>query len=74
MIETHVSSPIRSASASGPMGWLKPSFAMVSIASGLGDAVLQRVHGLVDVRHENAVGDEAREIVRLGRRLPQLSR
>ena len=34
MIATHVSRPIRSASASGPIGWLKPSFAIVSIASG----------------------------------------
>ena len=33
MIETHVSRPIRSASASGPSGWLSPSFAIVSIAS-----------------------------------------
>jgi hypothetical protein len=33
MIATHVSSPIRSASASGPIGWAKPSFAIVSIAS-----------------------------------------
>ena len=34
MIATQVSSPIRSASASGPIGWAKPSFAIVSIASG----------------------------------------
>ena len=34
MIATQVSSPIRSASASGPMGCAKPSFAIVSIASG----------------------------------------
>ncbi len=34
MIATHVSSPIRSASASGPMGCAKPSLAIVSIASG----------------------------------------
>ena len=34
MIATHVSSPIRSASASGPIGCAKPSFAIVSIASG----------------------------------------
>ena len=33
MIETHVSRPIRSASASGPSGCAKPSFAIVSIAS-----------------------------------------
>src|SRR5205814_365419 len=33
MIATHVSRPIRSARASGPIGWLKPSFAIVSIAS-----------------------------------------
>ena len=34
MIATQVSSPIRSASASGPIGCAKPSFATVSIASG----------------------------------------
>jgi len=34
MIATHVSRPIRSASASGPSGWAKPSSAIVSIASG----------------------------------------
>ena len=34
MIATHVSRPIRSASASGPIGCAKPSFATVSIASG----------------------------------------
>jgi hypothetical protein len=34
MIATHVSRPIRSASASGPIGCAKPSFAIVSIASG----------------------------------------
>ena len=33
MIETHVSRPIRSASASGPIGCANPSFAIVSIAS-----------------------------------------
>ena len=33
MIETHVSRPMRSASASGPIGCANPSFAMVSIAS-----------------------------------------
>src|SRR2546423_208675 len=34
MIATHVSRPIRSASASGPIGCAKPSLAIVSIASG----------------------------------------
>ena len=34
MIATQVSRPIRSASASGPIGCAKPSFAIVSIASG----------------------------------------
>ena len=66
MIATQVSRPIRSASASGPIGWLKPSFAIVSIASGLGDALHQRVGGLVDERHQDPVGDEAGEVARLG--------
>src|SRR5438105_2185400 len=34
MIATHVSRPMRSASASGPIGCANPSFAIVSIASG----------------------------------------
>ena len=33
MIARQVSSPIRSASASGPIGWFMPSFITVSIAS-----------------------------------------
>ena len=74
MIDTQVSRPMRSASASGPMGWLKPSFAIVSIASGSATPSGERVHGLVDERHEDAVGDEAREVVRLGRCLAELSR
>ena len=74
MIATHVSRPIRSASASGPIGWAKPSFAIVSIASGLGDAVVERPDRLVDERHQDAVRDEAGEVVRLGRRLAELAR
>src|SRR2546425_1217943 len=34
-IARHTSSPIRSASANGPRGWLIPSFMTVSIASGV---------------------------------------
>ena len=74
MIATHVSRPIRSASASGPSGWAKPSLAIVSIASGLGDAVVQRPDGLVDERHQDPVRDEAGEVVRDGRRLAELAR
>src|SRR6266850_1931122 len=33
MIERQVSSPMKSASSSGPIGWLAPSFIAVSIAS-----------------------------------------
>ena len=55
MIATHVSRPIRSASASGPIGCAKPSFATVSIASALGDALHQRVRRLVEERHQDPV-------------------
>ena len=74
MIATHVSSPIRSASASGPIGCVKPSFAIVSIASALRDPVVQRPHRLVDEWHQDAVRDEAGEVVRLGGCLPELAR
>ena len=72
MIATHVSRPIRSASASGPIGCAKPSFAHVSIAR-LRHALHQRVRGLVDERHQDAVRDEAGEVVRLGRGLAQVA-
>ena len=65
MIATHVSSPIRSASASGPIGCAKPSFAIVSIASGSATPSMQRVRRLVDERHQDPVRDEAGEVVRL---------
>ena len=68
MIATHVSRPIRSASASGPIGCAKPSFAIVSIASGSATPSMQRVRRLVDERHQDPVRDEAGEVARLGRR------
>ena len=74
MIATQVSSPIRSASASGPIGCAKPSFAIVSIASGSRDAFHQRVRRLIDERHQDPVRDEAREVVRLGRLLAEIPR
>ena len=40
----------------------------------LGDAFQQRVRGLVDERHQDAVRDEAREVVRLGRLLAEIAR
>ena len=39
----------------------------------LGDALHQRVRGLVEERHQDPVRDEAREVVRLGRRLPEVA-
>ena len=39
---------------------------------GLGDALQQRVRGLVDERHQDAIGDEAREVARLGGRLAEV--
>ena len=73
MIARQVSSPIRSASASGPIGWFIPSFMTVSIASRVADALYQAVDRLVDHRHQHAVGDEARIVVRLARVLPSRS-
>ena len=40
----------------------------------LGDAVVQRVGGLVDERHQDPVRDEAREVVRFGRHLAEVAR
>ena len=40
----------------------------------LGHALVQRVGGLVDERHQDPVGDEAGKVARLGRRLPELDR
>src|SRR4029079_10275311 len=80
MIATQVSRPIRSASASGPIGCAKPSFAIVSIASGSATpssrayALLEGVRRLVDEGHQDAVRDEAREVARLGRGLAELLR
>ena len=64
MIARQMSRPIRSASASGPIGWFMPSFITVSIASLVGHAFHEREDRLVDHRHEDAVGDEARVVVR----------
>ena len=70
MIATHASRPIRSASASGPIGWAKPSLAIVSIASASA-TLLERVH-LVDEGHQDAVRDEPGDVVGLGGRLAEL--
>ena len=72
MIETHVSSPIRSASASGPMRMREAELRDRVDRLGLGDAFHERVRRLVDERHEDAVRDEAGEIVRLSRRLAEI--
>ena len=74
MIATHVSRPMRSASASGPIGCAKPSFATVSIACGFGHALEERIGRLVDERHEDPVRDEAGQVAGLGRRLPKVER
>ena len=74
MIATHVSRPIRSASASGPIGCAKPSRRDRVDRLRLGDALEQRVRGLVDERHQDPVGDEAGEVARLGRRLAEIGR
>jgi hypothetical protein len=71
MIATHVSRPIRSASASGPIGCAKPSFAIVSIASARRRPPSARTR-LVDERHQDPVRDEAGEVVRLRGHLAEL--
>ncbi len=50
-----VSRPMRSASSSGPIGWLSPSFAPVSMSSGVPRPFLQREAGLAEHRDEHAV-------------------
>ena len=74
MIATHVSSPIRSASASGPSGWRKPSRRDRVDRRRVGDAVLERARGLVDERHQDPVRDEAGDVARLDRLLAEVAR
>ena len=40
---------------------------------GVGDPVGERVHGLVDERHQDPVRDEARDVARLDRLLAELA-
>ena len=74
MIATQVSSPIRSASASGPIGCAKPSFAIVSIASGSAtpsiSAYAASLMNGIRMRFETNPGKS----LRLGRLLAELAR
>ncbi len=56
---SRVSRPIRSARASGPMGWLQPRRMPVSMSSAPGQAFLAHEDRLVDHRHQDAVDHEA---------------
>ena len=72
MIARQVSRPMKSASSSGPIGWLAPSFSEVSIEVDRADALVERVDRLVDHRHQDAVDDEGREVLGRGRGLADL--
>ena len=67
-----VSRPMRSLSSSGPIGWLRPSFAPVSMSSGRADALLQREARLAEHRDEDAVHEEAGRVLARRRRLAHL--
>ena len=69
MIDRQVSRPMKSASCSGPIGWWAPSRMALSIAVDRADALMERVDRLVDHRQQDAVDDEAGEILREHRRV-----
>ena len=60
MIPRQTSRPMKSASSSGPIGWLSPTRAPVSMSSARAHALLERAHRLGEERHEDPVDDEAR--------------
>ena len=64
MIPWQTSSPMKSASSSGPIGWLSPIFAPVSMSSARADALLEGPHRLGEERHQHPVDDEARPVGR----------
>ena len=66
-----VSRPIRSASASGPIGWLRPSLIAGVDVLGRAEALVQREAGLVEQRDQHAVDDEAGDVARRDRRLAE---
>ena len=64
MIPRHTSSPMKSASSSGPIGWLSPTRAPVSMSSAVPEPLLEGAHGLGEERHQDPVDDEARPVGR----------
>jgi len=66
MIESTVSSPMKSPSSSGPIGWLAPRCMAVSMASTGADAFVEGVDRLVDHRHQDTVDDEGGEVLGVG--------
>ena len=66
-----VSRPMRSASASGPIGWLRPRLDRLVDVLGAGHPLVQREDRLVDQRHQHPVDDEAGHVARRHRRLAQ---
>ena len=59
-IET--SRPTRSSRASGPIGWPAPSFMHASTWSGAIPVPLEQAHGVEQVREQQPVDDEARQV------------
>ena len=70
-IARQVSRPIRSASASGPIGWLRPSWIAGVDVLDRAEALVEREAGLVEQRDQHAVDDEARDVARHDGRLAE---
>ena len=64
MIPRQTSRPMKSASSSGPIGWLSPTRAPASMSSARADALLEGAHRLGEERHQDPVDDEARPVGR----------
>ena len=74
MIARQVSRPMKSASSSGPIGMVGAQLHGRVDGLDRADALIQRVDRLVDHRHQDAVDDEGREVLRRRRGLAQLGR
>ena len=72
MIARHVSRPMKSASVERPHRVVHAKLHDGVDGFGRADAFVEREDRFVDHRHENAVGDKARKIIDLDRRLAQL--
>ena len=74
MMCRQTSRPMKSASASGPMGWFRPSLSAGVDVLGCRQALLVGAHRFAEEGHEDAVDDEARPVAADDDLLAQLGR